>query len=348
MATVEEPSSGGGLYKSAVLLISLGAEAAAQVLSQMDEPHVESLVAEMARLGRIDAQEREQVLSEFSARLEGEPEGAAGGPEYARRVLEQAVGPERARRILEGGAAEDSDGPSLASLIETTSPASLAALVADEHPQLVALLVGQLPVEQAAEMLAALPAELQGPVSARLVELETPAPLALEHLARHLSEKLRGEVSVEPAVPDAGPRRVADILGRMRRSVESLVLASLEQQSPTLAQRVSQYRFTFENLLELEPRSLQRVLRDVESDTLRLAMKGLDEVQQQVIYSNMSERAAARLKEDMENSGPTPLRDVEGAQQAMVGIARSLQESGEIQLSIGAPAEGEGEEEAVV
>jgi flagellar motor switch protein FliG len=345
MAMLDSHPSSRGLYKSAVLLIALGTDAAAQVLSQMDERQVESLVAEMTRLGRIEARERDQVLEEFSSRLESEEEAAIGGPEYARRVLERAIGPERAQRIL-SGAAEETDGPTLGSLLETIPPASLAALVADEHPQVIALLLGQLSVDQAAEMLSVLPADLHGPVTARLTELEEPAPIALAHLARHLSDKLRGEVIVELPPPDAGPRRVADILGRMRRSVENLVLASLEQQSPTLAQKVSQYRFTFENLLELEPRTLQRVLRDVESDTLRMAMKGLDEVQQQVIYSNMSERAAARLKEDLENSGPTPLRDVEAAQQAMVVTARTLQESGEIQLTIG--SQPEGEEEPVV
>ena len=195
-------------------------------------------------------------------------------------------------------------------------------------------------------MLAALPADAQGPVAARLAEIEAPAPIALEHLERYLSDKLRSSQDVKPEASDTAPRRVADILTRKRvpgtrRSVENLVLGSLEQQSPPLAQKVNQVRFTFEILLELEGRTLQRVLRDVESDTLQTAMKGLDEVQQQVIYSNMSERAAARLREDLEISGPTQLREVEAAHQKMLGIARSLQESGEIQLRIGTPEEQE-------
>jgi flagellar motor switch protein FliG len=334
-----EHPTGEGLHKSAVLLVSLGPDLAAQVLSQMDERHVAHVIAEMTRLGRVDAGECHRVVEEFNSRLEAEAGGAEGGPEYARRVLEQAVGPERARQILGEASPDEPEPLSLAAILETTSPESLAALVADEHPQLIALLVGQLSVEPAAAMLAALPAEVQGPVAARLVEMETPAPIALEHLERYLADRLRGEKPVELLSPDAGPRRVADILGRMRRSVENLVLASLEQQSPTLAQKVNQFRFTFENLLELESRVLQRVLRDVESDTLQTAMKGLDEVQQQVIYGNMSERAAARLKEDLENSGPTQLREVEAAHQKMVSVARGLQESGEIQLQIGVPEE---------
>jgi flagellar motor switch protein FliG len=175
--------------------------------------------------------------------------------------------------------------------------------------------------------------------------MEAPAPIALQHLERCVLEKLRGEQSPEPGERGAGPRRVAEILGRMRRSVETLVLSALEKHSPAIAEKVNRFRFSFENLLQLEGRVLQRVLRDVEADTLRVAMKGLDEEQQQIIFSNMSERAAARLKEELESTAPTRLRDVEGAQQAMVAVARALQESGEVQLPIG---ESEGAEEEPV
>lgn len=336
----------GGLYKSAVFLLSLGTDVAARVLSQMDERHVEGLITEMSRIGRVRADEQERIVEEFNERFESESEVVMGGPEQARRLLEAALGPERAEAILSGKAEADPDAPTLASILDSTSPASLAALVLDEHPQLIALLAGQLTAEKAAELLAALPGELQGPVAARLAELETPPPIALEHLERCLITKLQGEPVADVADTDTGPRRVADILGRMRRSVENLVIASLEEHAPAMAQRVNRFRFTIENLLELDGRSLQRVLRDIESDTLRVAMKGLDEEQQQTIFSNMSERASARLREDLENSGPTQLREVEAAQQAILGVARSLREAGEIQIQVAEP-EGE-EEESVV
>lgn len=332
-----------GLHRSAVLLASLDTEAAARVLSHMDDPHVEALIGAMSRLGRVAVTEREEVADEFGRMLEADPDGFFAGPEYARHLLEQAVGPERAGQLL-GGHSSEPPPPSLETILETTSPRSLAALVADEHPQMIALLAGQLTVDRAAELLTALPADLQGPVAARLAEMEMPAPLALQHLERCLVEKLRGEPVVEETEPDAGPRRVADILGRMRRSLESLVLASLEQQSPSLARRVNRFRFTFENLLELEPRTLQRVLRDVEADTLRLAMQGMDPEQHEIILGNMSERAAARLKEEIESGPPAQLGDVEAAQQAMVAVARSLRERGEVQFALGAEAAGEEEE----
>ncbi len=342
---IAEPPTGDGLHKSAVLLISLGTDLAARVLSHMDERQVEAIIGEMSRLGAIRPVEREQVAEEFEVLVDEDAGGALGGPDYSRRLLEQAWGAEKASHFLGGAAADEPAPPSLESILASTSPRSMAALVADEHPQMIAMLIGQMGVEAAAELLAALPADVQGPVAARLVEMEAPAPMALEHLERCLVEKLRGEPGASTEQPGAGPRRVADILGRMRRSLENLVLASLEQQSPALAQKVNKYRFTFENLLDLEGRALQRVLRDVESDTLRLAMKGLDEEQQQIIFGNMSERAAARLMEDLQSGGPAQLRDVEAAQQAMVGIARSLQASGEVQFTIGGE---EGEEEAGV
>src|SRR5260370_31750826 len=143
MTMVQEHQAGHGLYKSAVLLVSLGSDLAAQVLSQMDDGHVESLIGEMTRLRQVDAVERDRVVEEFTSRVEEAP-GEAGGPEYARRVLEQAVGPERARQMLGEESPAESESLSLAGILETTSPESLAALVADDHPQLIALLIGQL------------------------------------------------------------------------------------------------------------------------------------------------------------------------------------------------------------
>jgi flagellar motor switch protein FliG len=346
MTTVTEDSFNSGRYKGAVLLASLGPDLAARVLSHLDDRQVEVLIREMTQLGRVRAEERDLVLEEFGWRLEENAGASEGGVEVARRMLEQAVGPERASQMLREVAPEEAAPPSLSTILETTSPQSLAALLADEHPQVIALFVSQLSVKQAAAFLASLPNDVQAPVAARLAEMEAPAPIALQHLERCLGEKLQGVQAAASGQQGAGPRRVADILGMMRRSMESLVLASLEQQAPALAQKVQQYRFTFENLLELESRSLQRVLRDVEADSLRLAMKGLTEDQQQVIFSNMSERAAERLKEELENSGPTPLREVEAAQQAMVAMARALQEGGEIQSRMGG-GDDENEEELV-
>src|SRR3954453_3377186 len=146
---VADPPVGEGVYKSAVFLLSLGTEVAARVLSQMDDRHVEGLISEMARIDRVQAEEQHRIVEEFGQRFESDAESLMGGPEYARRLLEEAVGSERAQAILSGGTGSDPDAPSLASILETTSPSSLAALVSDEHPQLIALLAGQLTAEKA-------------------------------------------------------------------------------------------------------------------------------------------------------------------------------------------------------
>jgi flagellar motor switch protein FliG len=338
--------AGNGVFKSAVLLTALGADVAARILSHMDEGYVEILVHEMTRLRTIPPEERNAVLEEFQQRIANtDALPSLGGVEYARQVLQQALGPEKAGEILE---TLEPSGPStlpLATILESTSPESLAALMADEHPQLIALLASQLRVDQAAALLAALPEEVQGPVAGRLAEIEPPTPTAMQHLERCLMEKLRGDQSGPAADPRSGPRRVADILGQMRRSVENVVMGALQRSDPAIAEKVEQYRFSFDHLLQLEGRTLQRVLRDVEADTLRLAMKGMPQEQQDIIFQNMSERAAARLREDLEATGPTRVKDVEAAQQQMVVVARKLQETGEIQIQIGA---GEDESEAFV
>lgn len=331
-----------GLYKSSVLLASLGTDVAAKVLTHLEDREVEALIGGMTKIGRVKAEDRDPILKEFLQRMREDP-GSEGGVDLARQILEQAMGADKAMQVLGDVLPVEPAPPSLTGILQSTAPESLAALVADEHPQLIALLVGQLPVEAAATLIATLPHNIQGQVAARLTEMEAPAPVALQHLERCLVEKLRGESESIQEQIGAGPRRVADILGRMRRSSEDAVMASLEEQSPHLAQKVNRYRISFEQILALDSRSIQRVLREVEGDTLRAAMKGLEDDQQTIIYTNMSERAAARLKEDLESIGPVRLRDVETAQSRIVGVARALQEAGELQIN-----SSEDEEESLV
>lgn len=336
-----------GVHKSAVLLAALGTERAARVLSHLDDPRIEVLVREMGRLGHVPAQMRDLVAEEFRRRMSQDAGLLVEGPTYARGLLEQAFGPERANRLMGGQESQEEVPPTLDEMLESTAPEKLAKLLHDEHPQLLALMLGQMTVQDAAKVLAALPAELHAPVAARMARMESPAPMALQHLEGLLREKLRADSPDASDDRAAGPRRVAEILGRMRRSTEDAVLSSLQDQAPTVAEEVNRFRVTFEDLLALDGRSLQRVLREVDADTLRLAMKGLDADRQQVIFSNMSERAAVRLREELENSGPTRLRDVETAQQTIVGIARGLQEKGELQIGSGSGAGSEEEESFV-
>lgn len=354
MPTLSDPPSSTrafahGAHRGAIVLTALGTELAARVLSQLDESEVETLIQAMTRLGYVPADERDRVLQECETELSRFAGGLVGGAEYTRRLLEETVGPEKAARYFGGPAASAPSSRTLQEILRDTPVEALTALVAEEHPQTITLLVSQLPMEKAALFLTALPETLQGPVTARLVELEAPAPRALQHLARCLSEKLGGMPVGGDAQPAAGgPRHVADLLGRMRRSVENGLLHSLEQQSPALLQKVNRFRFTFEQLLEQENRTLQRVMREVDGATLPLVIKGLDDAQQELLYRNMSERAAERIREEVASLGPVRLRDVEAAQQTLVTTAKELEERGEVTLKTAAGAEEGGEEEAFV
>lgn len=318
-------------YKGAVLLAGLGPEAAARVLSHLPEEQVEAIVQEFARLKRVPTEEVDLMAKDFGRRFEESAEGIAAGPAFARQTLEKALGPEKAGRIL-GKLELETEAPSLAAIVEKTSPEALAMLVASEHPQMIALLIDQLPDEKAAALLAALPVELQGQVAVRLARTETPSPIAIHHLERILMDKLTGSGGGASETASAGPKRVAEILGCMRKSVETVVLTSLQEQSPEIAEQVNHFRFGIEHFLELEDKAIQRILREVEQETLVLAMKGLDSAAQQVIYKNMSERAGERLMEDLEALGPARLKDVETAQQSIVSAAKSLEDAGEISL----------------
>ena len=338
------PISNDPAYRGAIFLTALGTELAARVLSCLAEAEMEILIQAMSRLGHISAEEKEQVLEDGEEDLQRFTNGLTAGPEYSRRLLEQAVGPEKAANILGRSLAQEQKVLTLENILSDTPPDELATLMAEEHPQMIAVLVSQLPLDKAATVLTALPEAIQSTVTIRLVQMETPSPRALHHLERALVEKVTmGSLSNEES--PGGPRRVADILGRMRRSVESLFFSSLEEESPDLARQVNRFRFTFENLMDESDRTLQRVMRDLDTSTLPLIIKGLTDEQVEQVYRNMSERAAERIREEVDNLGPVRLRDVEAAQQTMVNVAKSLADRGEITLSV---ANTESEAEALV
>lgn len=345
MSVAFDQRQAAGVHKGAVLLASLGTELAVKVLHHLDESRVEPLVRKMTELGYIPAGERDLILLEFQHRMSQEPGLYLKGNDYARSLLEQTVGAERAARVLGEPMPEGPNGATLEALLEETPSVSIVDAVIDEHPQLIALVISQLSAERAADALSALPADTRVDVVSRLTRIEAPTEMAKEQLRQLLMEKSASRGGGGIPGQD-GPKRVAEILGKMRRATEDSVFADLTAHAPEVAQKIGRHRFTFSDLLGLDGKSLQRVLRDVDADTLRLAMKGLDVEQQQILFSNMSERGAARLREDLENTGPTRLREVEGAQQSMVGRARALADQGEIQLSMGS-SEGE-EEEALV
>lgn len=317
-----------GPEKAAVLLLALGAERSAQLLAALTQQEIELLAAHLARTNHVDPEIRSQVLGEYRAAssLEAAPEG---GLAYARELLSRALGAERAAAVISRVelAAEGAD----LRLDSEPEADRLGRLLRGQHPQLCAAVLSRLPPAMAARALACLPRDARLAVAIRLVGMDPPHPEACRRLAQALRTSLLADRSA-PAGPAEGPRRLAEILNSADREVEQGLLADLHAHDPTLARQVRERMFTFEDLEQLEPRELQLVLRNVSQEDLRMALQTAGEKLKQYIFANMSERAAAALKEDMESAGPVKPQQSYAAQQRVAAVARQLAKEGTLLL----------------
>lgn len=310
-----------GRRKAAILLSLLSPEEAAQVVRHLQEEEVKALMEEVARLGWVGPEVAAQVFREGMAHLEASGPVALGDWTKVKAILAQAFG--------EGQGAKGADAAEEAPWASLSVP-RLVELVRQEHPQTLALLLGSLPTAQAAEVLAQLPAEMRREVALRLLLMDSPSPEAMEALRRTVQESLAPLAS--PANAFNGLQVLARILNRAPREVAQEVLSSLGERSPDLAEQVQQALFTFEDLLRLDDRSFQRLLREVETRELATALRGASEELQQKVFRNMSQRAAATLREEMEFMGPVRLGEVKAAQRSLVEKALKLEATGEITI----------------
>ncbi len=257
---------------------------------------------------------------------------AEGGIEYAQRILQQALGPESATDVISRMTTMLQVQPFDA--VKSVDPAQLLRLLRNEHPQTIALVLAHLPAERAAIILSGLDAPLQTQVAMRIVNLEHASPEVVREVESILQSRLAttGSQNLEPV---GGVAALAEILNRADRSTERAVLDELAARNPEVAAAVKQRLFVFEDLVTLGRRDIQLVLREVDGKDLALALKGAPENVRAILFENMSERAADALREEMEFMGPVRLRDVEAAQQKIVGVVRSLEEAGEIVISRG-------------
>ncbi|MBI3911656.1 MAG: flagellar motor switch protein FliG [Armatimonadetes bacterium] len=318
-----------GLQKASVLLISLGAEQAAEVFKHLTGEEIEALTLEISRIRRVSPELRRAVLQELRSTAEQKAYARLGGSDFARQVVVRSLGEEKAVQLL--GAADPAEGPKPAGVLSHARPQELAELLQEEHPQAIALVLCTLPAGTAAATLALLPASLQGPVAERLATMETPSPAAVQLVERYVAEKFAG-VTDPGAAPVGGPRFVAHLLGHLSSATGDSVLEQLAAASPPIAERVRRCWFRFEDLPRLESRTIQRILRDVDAEQLRVALKGADEAIQEAVFTNLSQRVVERLKEDLEMMESVRLRDVEAAQRHIVETVRALESQGEIRL----------------
>ncbi|MEW5866875.1 MAG: flagellar motor switch protein FliG [Bacillota bacterium] len=324
-----------GKKKAAVALVVLGPEISSQIFKHLDDAKIEQLTLEIANLGSVPSEVRRQVMDEFFERCDAQ-EFAFGGVEYVRQILEQALGPHRAAEIIEKISVSLQQTPF--SLARQVDPAQLANLIENEHPQTIALVLAYLRPEQAAAVLSSLPDVLQTEVALRLAGMDRTAPEVVAEVEKVLESKLFS-IGGQDYNLAGGTKALVDILNRVDRATEKTILEELEEQNPVLAEEVKNLMFVFEDITLLDDRAIQTFLKEIDMKDLALALKAASEEVKKRIFSNMSERAAEMLREDMEFMGPVRLRVVEEAQQRIVTVIRRLEESGDIVIARGAEDE---------
>jgi flagellar motor switch protein FliG len=329
-----------GTRKAAVLMAALGSERAANVLQRLRDEEIESVSIEMARLDAVGSETTASVFSEMAAAGGAEP-GATGGVEFAREVIERALGPERAVELLGRIAGPAETRPF--EFLRRVPVDRIVALLRGESHQIVALVLANLPTGLAAGVLGKLPEHSQPDIALRIARIgETSAPV-IAQLEQAIRERLGAATEREYAVA-GGTKSLAGILNHADRALERNVLENLANSDRELAEEVRGMLFVFEDLVKLEERAVQQVLREVDQKDLVLALRGAPDEVKEVVMSNMSERGAAMLKEEMEIQQPQRKRDVDDAQSRIVGVVRRLEEAGTIVI---AGEDGE-ESEAVV
>jgi flagellar motor switch protein FliG len=328
-----------GRQKAAIFLVTLGSEISSEIFKHLREDEIETLTFEIARLDAVDSEERDAVLMEFQELMMAQDFITVGGIDYARELLEKSLGSQKAVDIINRLTSSLQVRPF--DFIRRTDPTHLLNFIQQEHPQTIALILAYLEPQKASVILGSLPHEVQSDVAKRIATMDRTSPEVLREVERVLEKKL-STLSSEDYTAAGGVESIVDILNLVDRSTEKGIIESLEEEDPELAEDIKKRMFVFEDIVLLDDRAIQKVLREVDTNELAKALKSVDSEVQDKIYRNMSKRAATLLKEDMEYMGPVRLKDVEESQQKIVSIIRKLEEQGEVVVA------RSGEDEMVV
>ncbi len=321
-----------GKQKAANFFIFLGPEKSAQVFKHLNEEEIEQITLEIANVRQVSNDKIDEIFREFYEMALASQFIGQGGISYAKEVLERAYGEEKTVEIIGRISASLQVRPF--DFMRKTEPAQLLNFIQAEHPQTIALILAYLDPEKSSMILSALPPDRQAEVAKRIAIMDTTSPEVIKEVEKVLERKLSSIVPQELSVA-GGIKSVVEIINRVDRGTEKTIMEALEVQDPELAEEIKKLMFVFEDIVMIDDRSVQRVLREVESQDLALALKGASNEVSEKIYHNMSIRASDMLREDIEFMGPVRLRDVEEAQQRLVNIIRRLEESGEIVVARG-------------
>lgn len=321
-----------GKQKAANFLVFLGPEKSAQLFKLMNDEEIEMLTLEIANLRKVSTDRMDEVYREFFEMCLASQFIGQGGIEYAKEVLERAYGSDRTVEIIGRISASLQVRPF--DFTRRTEPTQLLNFIQGEHPQTIALILAYLEPDKASLILSALPPERQSEVARRIAIMDTTSPDIIKEVERVLERKL-SSVAPQELRQAGGVKSVVEIINRVDRATEKTIMESLEVQDPELAEEIKKLMFVFEDIVMIDDRSIQRILREVESQDLALALKGASREVSEKIFGNMSSRASDMLSEDIEFMGPVRLRDVEESQQRIVNIIRRLEETGEIVVARG-------------
>ena len=329
MAKSEEIS---GIQKAAILLIALGPDKSSSVFKHLKEDEIEQITLEIANTRSVSPAVKDKVMDEFYEVCLAQQYIAEGGINYAKELLEKALGSDKAQGVIAKLTASLQVRPF--EFVRKTDPSQLLNFIQDEHPQTIAMILSYLAPGQASLVLSALPPEKQADVAKRIATMDRTSPDVIKEVESVLERKLASLVNQDYTIV-GGIDAIVSILNSVDRGTEKHIMESLEIEEPELADEIRKKMFVFEDILLLDDRAIQRVLRDVENADLELALKNTSEEVQNVVFKNLSKRLAAMIKEDMDFMGPVRMKDVEEAQQKVVNIIRKLEDAGEIVISRG-------------
>lgn len=321
-----------GIQKAAILLIALGPEKSATIFKHLKEDEIEELTLEIANTRSVSPQTKEEVLNEFYEVCIAQQYIAEGGIDYAKDLLEKALGQDKAHDVISKLTASLQVRPF--EFIRKTDASQLLNFIQDEHPQTIALILSYLPAGQASAVISALPLDKQADVARRIAQMDRTSPDVIKEVERVLERKLASLVNQDYTIV-GGVDAIVEILNYVDRGTEKHIMENLEVEEPELADEIKRKMFVFEDILSLDDKTIQRVLRDVDNNDLGIALKGTSEEVQNVIFNNLSKRLAAMIREDMVFMGPVRMKDVEEAQQKIVNIIRRLEDTGEIIIARG-------------
>ncbi|PSR23340.1 MAG: flagellar motor switch protein FliG [Sulfobacillus acidophilus] len=322
-----------GSRKAAVLLLSMGAEEAAGILRYMKRSDVEAITVEIAKMKRVDPALQDEVLNEFYHLSQADRQIAEGGADLAKEMLERAFDDQRAGEIMYRLRNFLQKRPF--EILRKVDASQITALVQDEHPQTIAVILSHTDPAQSAAVLSALPSDLQTDVARRIALMGRAAPEVIKEIESLIEQKLSDLAADEASGGGGGLNVIVPILNNTERAAERQIMSGLEEQDPELAENIRNRMFVFENILQLDDRAIQKMLRRVDNKTLAMAMKGANPEMAERIMRNLSQKAAELLRDDIDVLGPVRIRDVEQAQRELVNIVRQLEDAGEIIISRG-------------